>query len=120
MTRPMTTDTVRDDTNWPDVNVAQWAETKRSFHLYAQMLGKLRVALSPSQPNWMFTALLLSARGITTGPVPWHDTSVEASLDVFSSELIVASSTGKRRRIALLPVRTVAEIYAELRSSSAR
>lgn len=113
----MADNTVRENPIWPGVDVAAWAPTKKSFHLYLQMLGKLRVALSPAQPNWMFTALQLSARGLTTGPIPWHGTSVEASLDVFSSELIVDRSNGDSRRIALLPVRTVAEIYAELQAT---
>ncbi len=104
-------------TNWPDVHVTAWAPTKKSLHLYLQMLGKLRVARSPAQPNWMFTALLLTARGITTGPIPWHDTTFAASLDVFRSEIIVERSNGDRRSIALLPVRTVAEIYAELQAA---
>lgn len=103
--------------DWPDVDVAKWAATKKSFHLYAQMLGKLRVALSPAQPNWMFTSLSLSARGLTTGAMPWHGTSLEASLDVFSSELVVERSTGACRRIALVPARTVAEIFAELQTA---
>lgn len=106
-----------DSTIWPDVNVAAWAPTKKTFHLYVQMLGKLRVALSPAQPNWMFTALYLSARGVTTGPIPWHGTAVEASIDVFSSEIVVQRSTGATRRIALLPVRTVAEIYTALQTA---
>jgi Family of unknown function (DUF5996) len=107
------------DTVWPAVDVAAWAPTKKSFHLYVQMLGKLRLALSPAQPNWMFTALLLTARGLTTGPLPWRGTSVEASLDVFSSELIVERSNGEARRIALVPARTVAEVYAELQAALA-
>lgn len=102
---------------WPAVDVAAWAPTKTNFHLYVQMLGKLRVALAPTQPNWMFTALFLSARGVTTGPVPWQGASLEASLDVFASELIIERSNGARRRIALLPARTVAEIYAEFVAS---
>ncbi len=106
-----------DNVLWPDVDVAAWGPTKRCLHLYLQMLGKLRVALSPAQPNWMFTALLLTARGVTTGPMPWHGTSVEASLDVFSSELILERSTGEARRIALVPASTVAEIYAELQAA---
>ncbi len=113
----MNHNTISDNVDWPDVHVAAWAPTKKSFHLYLQMLGKLRVALSPTQPNWLFTALLFSARGVTTGPIPWRGTSVEASLDVFSSEVVVESSNGDSRRIALLPVRTVAEIYGELQAT---
>jgi hypothetical protein len=99
---------------WPDVHVSRWAGTKKSFHLYLQMMGKMRVALSPPQPNWLFTALYLSARGITTGPIPWRDTSFEATLDVFASELLLERSNGARHSIPLVPARTVAEIYSEL------
>jgi hypothetical protein len=83
------------------------------------MLGKLRVALSPSQPNWMFTALLLTARGFTTGPLPWRSGAVQATLDVFASALIVETSDGRSRHVALVPARTVAEIFAALRSALA-
>jgi len=102
------------DLVWPELDAAAWAATRKSLHLYTQMLGKLRVALSPSQPNWMFTALLLSARGVTTGPLPWHGRSLEGSLDVFSSELRLALSDGRSRCIALVPARTIAEVYADL------
>jgi hypothetical protein len=105
------------DDAWPDVNVAAWAPTKKSFHLYTQMLGKLRVALSPAQPNWMFTSLALTARGLTTGAMPWRGTSVQASIDVFSSEIVIERSNGAARRISLVPVRTVAEIYADLQTA---
>ncbi len=111
------TDPSRDGTVWPDVDVAGWAATKRTFHLYLQMLGKMRLSLSPTQPNWMFTALLLTARGITTGPMPWRGTSVEASLDVFASEVIVQRSDGNSRRIALLPVLSVAQMYEALQAA---
>jgi hypothetical protein len=103
-----------DASRWPDVAVSGWAPTKKSFHLYLQMLGKMRVSLSPPQPNWLFTALQLTARGVTTGPIPYDGTSMVGTLDVFSSEIVIERSTGDARRIALLPVRTVAEIYAEL------
>lgn len=104
-----------DVTLWPALEFSAWAPTKRSLHRYAQILGKLRLALSPAQPNWMFAALAFSARGVTTGPMPWRNTSLEASLDVFSSEIVLDRSTGERRRIALVPARTTAEIFAEVR-----
>lgn len=99
---------------WPDLHVAGWAETKRSLHLYAQMLGKIRLAFSPSQPNWMFTRLYLDARGLTTGFIPYGGESFEARLDVFDSEIALTRSTGEERVVRLLPVRTVAEVYDDL------
>ena len=44
---------------WADVDVSGWAGTQRSLHLYAQMLGKIKLAVAPVKPNWMFTALYL-------------------------------------------------------------
>ncbi len=107
------------DNAWPNVDVAEWAPTKRSLHLYLQMLGKLKVMMSPSQPNWMFTALLLSARGLTTGPLPVGRDALEASLDVFDSELVVERSTGERKTVSLVPARTVADVYADLHDALA-
>lgn len=104
-------------TAWPDLDFAAWAATKKSLHLYTQMLGKLRLALAPHQPNWMFTSLALTARGVTTGAMPWGDRSVQATVDVFSSELIVEMSDGRTQRIALLPPRTIAAVFADLRAA---
>jgi Family of unknown function (DUF5996) len=108
----MSASTMHNDDAWPDVHVAKWAGTKRSFHMYAQMLGKIRVALSPVQPNWMFTPLHLSASGLTTGFIPWELSSIEAAIDVFESTITLARSDGEHRSIALLPVRPVADVYA--------
>jgi len=98
---------------WPEISVAGWASTKRSLHRYAQLLGKLRLALSPAQPNWMFTALLPTARGFSTGLIPWRSGAVTAELDVFSSQISIERSDGEERTIALVPARTVAEVYAD-------
>lgn len=109
-----------DRTHWPEIAVAGWAQTKRSLHLYAQMLGKLRVALSPAQPNWMFTRLYLTPRGITTGAIPFEGGSFDGSLDVFDSRIVLRRSTGAEERIALLPPRMIAEVYATLGGALAR
>jgi Family of unknown function (DUF5996) len=98
----------------PDIRVAGWAATKRSLHLYAQMLGKIRLALSPPQPNWMNTPLYLTARGLTTGAIACKLSALEVMIDVYDSSISLAHSDGESRRIPLLPVRTVAEVYADL------
>jgi hypothetical protein len=102
---------------WPDVHVAAWAPTKRTLHLCLQMLGKLRVALSPVQPNWIFTALHLTARGLTTGPMPYGTLSVQASLDVFLAQIIVTCSNGQHRNISLANIQTIAEIFSQLQAA---
>jgi hypothetical protein len=106
-------DPIPSSSNWPDVAVAGWAPTKKSLHLYAQMLGKLRLALSPAQPNWMFTALAVTARGLSTGLMPGPSGAVEGSLDVFDSRLVIERSDGERRTVELVPARAIADVYAD-------
>jgi hypothetical protein len=102
---------------WPDVDVSLWAGTKRSLHLYSQMLGKIKLAVAPVEPNWMFTALHLSPRGLTTGTIPWRGSSFDVLIDVFSSEIIVSRSNGARAEVPLLPRRRVAEVYSDLKAA---
>ncbi|HTV92035.1 MAG TPA: DUF5996 family protein [Verrucomicrobiae bacterium] len=99
---------------WHELDVSQWAPTKQSLQLYSQMLGKIRLALSPPQPNWMFTALYLNPRGLTTGSIPCDDSSIECLLDVHDSVIGVSKSDGRSRTIPLAPSRTVAQVYADL------
>ncbi|MFZ0033147.1 MAG: DUF5996 family protein [Candidatus Cybelea sp.] len=106
--------TDEDRGSWPDVAVSRWAGTKRSLHLYAQMLGKIKLAVAPLQPNWMFTALHLSPRGVTTGTIPWRGSSFDATIDVFDSEIVLSRSNGAHATVSLVPVHTVAEVYAKL------
>ncbi|MGB8908653.1 MAG: DUF5996 family protein [Candidatus Cybelea sp.] len=103
-----------DRASWPDIDVSRWAATKRSLHLYLQMLGKIKLAVAPLQPNWLFTALHLSPRGVTTGTIPWRGSSFDATIDVFDSEIALSRSDGARAKVPLLPVLTVAEVYSRL------
>lgn len=106
---------MRDDAPpWNDLYVSGWAGTKQSLHLCAQMLGKIRVALSPPQPNWMHTALYVVPRGLTTGFIPYSDASIEGRLDVFDSTIAIYKSDGQSRKIPLAPKRSVADVYADL------
>jgi hypothetical protein len=82
--------------------------------MYAQMLGKIKLAAAPVQPNWMFTALFLTPRGVTTGAIPWRGESFEVTIDVFDSAIVLSRSNGAKAVVPLLPVRTIAAIYAAL------
>jgi len=83
------------------------------LHLYAQMLGKLRLALAPPQPNFAFASLALTPRGFTTTSMPEGTRSVSASVDVFAGELALETSAGRVSRIRLTGPRTIADVYAE-------
>jgi hypothetical protein len=55
---------------WPAITYDEWAPTRKTLHLYAQMIGKLKLALHPPLPEWLHTGLLLDARGFATGRCP--------------------------------------------------
>lgn len=99
---------------WPALPYAEWAETKKTVQLYSQMLGKTRLALSPPQPEWLGSALEVTARGLTTGAMPWGTTSVEVSLDFVSHDLCVDTSDGSTARVPLVPAKSVATVWRVL------
>ena len=57
-------------TEWPPLPYREWEPTKQTLHRYAQMVGKLRMALVPFRNHWWHVTLYVSARGITTAPMP--------------------------------------------------
>jgi hypothetical protein len=99
---------------WPELDYAGWAPTKRSLHLYAQMLGKLRLALAPYQPNFLFTSLALTPRGFSTGVMPYRVISIQATVDVFDAQLRLESSADGKWEIDLSEPCTAARVFGEL------
>src|SRR5258707_3603356 len=55
---------------WPALPYADWRDTLDTLHMYTQIVGKIRLALSPFEPQWANVPLYLTARGLTTSPVP--------------------------------------------------
>jgi len=51
-------------TVWPRLDYAEWSATKKTLQAVTQMMGKVRLALSPVQPEWMHACLLTTARGL--------------------------------------------------------
>ena len=55
---------------WPDLPWAAWEETARTLHMWTQIVGKIRMARSPTINHWWNVPLYVTARGLTTSPVP--------------------------------------------------
>jgi Family of unknown function (DUF5996) len=87
-----------------------WRDTKDTLHLYTQVIGKLRLALSPPEPEWAHVAMYVTARGLTTGPIPYGDGVFQADFDLIDHALTVSTSDGGFHGIRLAP-RTVADFY---------
>ena len=102
---------IHDSTAWPaGLPLAQWRETHDTLHMWTQIVGKTRMALTPAENHWWHVTLHLSARGLTTTPIPYGTGSFEIELDFVDHRLGVRTSEGRRGDLALRP-QSVAEFY---------
>ena len=98
---------------WPEFPQDRWAETGTTLQLWMQVVGKIRLALTPRVNHTWNVTLYLTARGLTTMPM-WHGTRVlEIDFDFLSHELILETGDGGREVIALKAM-TVADFYAKV------
>jgi hypothetical protein len=101
-----------DDTEWPSLSSPAWPDTCATLHMWTQMVGKVRLALTPRVNHWWGVALYLTARGLTTSPIPYGDGAFEIAFDFIDHALVIEMSDGRRRTIALTP-QSVADFYRE-------
>jgi len=99
----------RDDI-WPALPYSEWKETCATLHRWTQIVGKIRLALSPWTNHSWHVTLYLTARGLTTSPIPHGSRIFEIEFDFIDHQLFIATTDGARREIALQP-RSVAEFY---------
>ncbi len=99
--------------DWPDLPWAAWEETARTLHMWTQIVGKIRMARSPRINHWWNVPLYVTARGLTTSPVPDGGRSFEIIFDFVSHQLRIECSDGAIRLVPLV-ARTVADFYREL------
>ncbi len=99
-------------TSWPALDWQQWADTAETLHMFTQIVGKTRLALSPLQNHWWNVPLYVTARGLSTSAMPLPQGGLlEIEFDFVSHELKFRCSSGENQ---LLPLRAqcVAEFYA--------
>ena len=103
--------------DWPALPYADWAPTKKTLHMVSQMLGKVKLALAPPQPQWFHVRLFMDPRGFATGPIPHGARTVSLGIDVFQGAVWLAASDGRAASVPLAPDRTVADIWADVQQA---
>jgi hypothetical protein len=106
------------DEAWPDLPYSAWKETSATLHLWTQIVGKVRLALTPWLNHSWHVPLYVTARGLTTSPIPTQDRSFEIAFDFNAGVLDITASDGAEMQVALGP-RTVADFYAAVMSALA-
>lgn len=110
---------IRDrDLAWPALPLEAWQGTYDTLHMWLQIVGKVRLALSPHVNHWWEVPLYVTARGLTTSPIPYRDGAFEVRLDFLDHQLDIESSWGSRRALPL-KTQAVADFYAEFMAALA-
>ena len=99
---------------WPELPLAAWRDTRDTLHLWAQVVGKVRLALTPWLNHSWHVALYVTARGLTTSPMPCEGGSLEIEFDFVEHVVWLRLSNGDFRKVTLRPM-SVAAFYAEVR-----
>jgi hypothetical protein len=97
---------------WPALPLKDWQDTYRTVHMWMQIVGKVKLELHPYINHWWQTALYVTPRGMTTGPIPFGRTTFEITFDFIDHQLFLFTSSGGVRSMPLFP-RTVADFYRE-------
>ena len=103
---------------WPELPLAEWKDTYYTLHMWTQIVGKIRLALTPLENHWWNTTLYLTPRGLTTSIMSYKGRHLRIDFDFISHVLLIETSEGSAKTIALRR-RSVADFYQETMSTLA-
>jgi hypothetical protein len=98
---------------WPDLVYPSWQETVATVHLWTQIVGKVRLSLTPWVNHSWQVPLYVTARGLGTSPIPFGSEILEMEFDFISHRLLTRTSHGEERALAL-EAQAVAEFYSRV------
>jgi hypothetical protein len=103
---------------WPELPTAAWRETYDTLHLWSQIVGKIRFERAPWLNHSWHVALYVTARGLTTSPIPDGVRTFQIDFDLIDHHLWISTSDGARRQFALAG-QSVASFYAAIMAALA-
>jgi hypothetical protein len=98
---------------WPALPLEEWKDTYSTLHMWTQIVGKIRLALTPLVNHWWNVPLYVAPRGLSTSAIPYYDRLFQITFDFISHLLLIETTDGSTKTIALRP-RSVAEFYQEM------
>ncbi len=97
---------------WPALPLAEWKDTYDTLHMWTQIVGKIRLALTPFVNHWWNATLYVTPRGLTTSAMPYNGRLFQIDFDFIAQLLLIVTTDDSTKTIALRP-RSVAEFYQE-------
>jgi hypothetical protein len=96
---------------WPQLPLSAWSESCETLHRWTQIVGKIRLALTPLVNHWWNVTLHVTSRGLTSRPIPYDTRTFCIDFDFIDHRLTIATSTGESEHFALGPM-SVADFYS--------
>jgi hypothetical protein len=110
---PLDSTGLQDPQSWPALPLEAWLDTYQTLHMWTQIVGKIRMKLSPKLNHWWHTTLYVNARGLTTSPIPYGGGVFEIQFDFMEHQIEILTSDGERESFTLTP-EAVAVFYDRL------
>jgi hypothetical protein len=98
---------------WPSLPLKEWEATRATLHMWMQVVGKIRLAQTPLVNHWWNVPLYVTARGLTTSAMPYHERTFQIDFDFIDHALIIKTSDGAHSERKLVP-QSVASFYQEV------
>jgi hypothetical protein len=98
---------------WPALPLEAWSDTCATLHMWTQIAGKIRLVQTPWTNHSWHVPLYVTARGLTTSPIPHGDSVFQIDFDFVDHAVLVQASSGRTARVALEP-QTTAQFYGSL------
>ncbi len=99
------------NSQWPDLPLAAWSGTCDTLQLWTQIVGKVRIALTPLINHWWNATLHVTSRGLAAPAMPYQGSTVDIVFDFVGHRLDIETGDGQVETIALKPM-AVADFYA--------
>jgi len=99
--------------SWPELPLLSWRDTCATLHRWTQIVGKVRLSLSPWLNHSWHVTLYVTSRGLSTSPIPFGTRNFEIEFDFIDHVLKVSTSDGAHRAFALAG-HSVASFYARI------
>jgi Family of unknown function (DUF5996) len=111
--------TLSDTETWPCLPLEAWSDTCATLHMWTQIVGKIRLTQSPWINHSWHVTLYVTARGLTTSPIPYGSRTFQIDFDFIGHELTIRSSDGGVGGFSL-HAQSVAAFYRQLQNEMAK
>src|ERR1700736_5231706 len=88
---------------WPSMSFESWENTRATLHMWTQMVGKVRLALTPLVNHWWNVPLYVSTRGLTTSSMSYERMVFELEFDFVDHQLVLKKDDGLVKKLSLAP-----------------